>query len=71
MFIIYKAPEGQVYQNKITKNNFYTLILGINDSIDNYELIPEPIPEPYIPVEEEPTEEEYIEAAKILLGEDE
>jgi len=39
----YEAPEGYVYANKLD-NSIYgkVIIIGINDSIDNWELILEP-----------------------------
>ena len=42
MFNIIEATEGMVYRNKINGMICKTIIFGVNDSIDNYELIPEP-----------------------------
>lgn len=43
---IYTAPDGMIYTNKLNGITAKMLIIGANDSIDNYELIPEPHPEP-------------------------
>ena len=50
---VFKAPQGKVYKAKTdTEGNYATeLWLGINDNIDNYELIDKPL------VEDNPTEE--------------
>ena len=42
---IYTAPDGKVYQNKFNGITAKTLIIGKRDSIDNYELMPEPVEE--------------------------
>lgn len=52
---MYIAEEGKVYRNKINGITAKTLLIGLNDSIDNYEIIDEPQP-----IEEE-EEEESIE----------
>lgn len=41
----YLAPEGMVYRNIYNGYLFKFIKLGITDTIDNYELIPEPEPE--------------------------
>lgn len=46
MLNIINAPEGMVYQGKSSGIICRTLILGVTDSITNYELIPEPVEEP-------------------------
>lgn len=43
---MFTASEGMIYRNKLNGITAKVLIIGANDSIDNYELIPEPIPEP-------------------------
>ncbi len=50
----YIANEGYVFKNKITNAIAKGLRLGVNDSIDNYEIIEKP-------VEEEIIEEENLE----------
>ena len=45
MLNIITAPEGMVYQGKSSGIICRTLILGVTDSIANYELIPEPVEE--------------------------
>ena len=44
---VFKAPQGKVYKAKTdTEGNYATeLWLGINDIIDNYELIDKPTEE--------------------------
>ncbi len=42
---IYTAPDGMVYINKLNGITAKVLIIGANDSIDNYEPIPEPVEE--------------------------
>ncbi len=42
---IYTAPDGMVYINKLNGITAKVLIIGANDSIENYELIPEPVEE--------------------------
>ena len=42
---IYTAPDGMVYINKLNGITAKVLIIGANDSIDNYELMPEPVEE--------------------------
>ena len=56
----YIANDGYVFQNKTDKTLCKGLKLGVNDSIENYEVIEEPI------VEEktEPTYEELLEMYK-------
>lgn len=40
----YEAPEGKVYANKLNASSYFKIAdLGINDSIDNYILIDEPL----------------------------
>ena len=39
---MYTAAEGMIYRNKLNGITAKVLIIGLNDSIDNYELIPEP-----------------------------
>lgn len=46
---MFTAPEGMIYRNKLNDIMAKILIIGTNDSIDNYELISEP---------EEPEEDE-------------
>lgn len=41
----YIANEGYVFKNKITNTIAKGLRLGVNDSIDNYEVIEKPIEE--------------------------
>ena len=53
MLNIINAPEGMVYCGKESGIICKTLILGVTDSISNYELIPEPI--------EKPKEKEEVE----------
>lgn len=40
---IYTAPDGKVYQNKFNGITAKTLILGKRDSIDNYDVVDEPV----------------------------
>ena len=40
---IYTAPEGKVYQNKFNGITAKTLIIGKRDSIDNYDVVDEPV----------------------------
>ena len=40
---IYTADEGKVYRNKTNGITAKMLIIGKNDSIDNYEQIDEPV----------------------------
>ena len=42
---IYTAPDGKVYQNKFNGITAKTLIIGKRDSIDNYDVVDEPVPE--------------------------
>ena len=42
---IIRAESGMVYRNKTNGMLAGTLILGVGDSLDNYDLIPEPEPE--------------------------
>ena len=42
---IYTAPDGKVYQNKFNGITAKTLIIGKCDSIDNYDVVDEPVPE--------------------------
>lgn len=42
---IYTAPDGKVYQNKYNGITAKTLIIGKRDSIDNYDVVDEPVPE--------------------------
>ena len=51
----YIANDGYVFRNKINKDICKGLTLGVNDIIENYEVIEEPIEEEFV---EEPTEEE-------------
>ena len=55
----YIANDGYVFKNKITGSTAKGLTLGINDSIENYEIIEEPIEEVI-----EPTHEELLEMYK-------
>lgn len=55
----YIANDGYVFKNKINDNIYKGLKLGINDTIENYEVIEEPIIE-----EVEPTYEELLEMYK-------
>ena len=50
----YEANEDYVFENKITNTIAKGVRLGVNDSIDNYEIIEKP-------VEEEIVEEENLE----------
>ena len=43
---IYTAPDGKVYQNKYNGITAKTLIIGKRDSIDNYDVVDEPVNEP-------------------------
>ena len=45
MLNIINAPEGMVYRGKDSGIICKTLILGVTDSITNYDLIPEPAQE--------------------------
>lgn len=40
---IYTAPDGKVYQNKYDGITAKTLIIGKRDSIDNYDVVDEPV----------------------------
>lgn len=40
---IYTAPDGKVYQNKFNGITAKTLIIGKRDSIDNYDVVDEPV----------------------------
>lgn len=40
---IYTAPDGKVYQNKYNGITAKTLIIGKRDSIDNYDVVDEPV----------------------------
>ena len=40
---IYTAPEGKVYHNKFNGITAKTLIIGKRDSIDNYDVVDEPV----------------------------
>ena len=42
---IIRAESGMVYRNKMNGMLARVLILGVGDSIGNYDLIPEPEPE--------------------------
>lgn len=53
----YIANEGYVFKNKITNTIAKGLRLGVNDSIENYEIIEKPI-------EEETTNESLEELSK-------
>lgn len=55
----YIANDGYVFKNKINNDICKGLKLGINDTIENYEVIEEPIVE-----ETEPTYEELLEIYK-------
>ena len=39
---MYTAQEGMIFMNKTNGITAKVLIIGTNDSIDNYDLIPEP-----------------------------
>lgn len=56
----YIASDGYVFQDKRDKTTCKGLKLGINDTIENYEVIEEPIIEEV----EEPTYEELLEMYK-------
>lgn len=43
---IYTAPDGKVYQNKYNGITAKVLIIGKRDSIDNYDIVDEPVIEP-------------------------
>ena len=49
---MFTAADGMIYRNKLNGITAKVLIIGSNDSIDNYELIPEPTPEPDEEVED-------------------
>ena len=55
----YIANDGYVFENKTDKTLCKGLKLGINDTIENYEVIEEPVIE-----EVEPTYEELLEMYK-------
>lgn len=55
----YIANDGYVFKNKTTGSIAKGLTLGVNDTIENYEIIEEPILE-----EVEPTYEELLEMYK-------
>ena len=40
---IYTAPDGKVYQNKFNGITAKVLIIGKRDSIDNYDIVDEPV----------------------------
>lgn len=42
---IYTAPDGKVYQNKFNGITAKTLIIGKRDSIENYDVVDEPVME--------------------------
>ncbi|MBQ7596936.1 MAG: hypothetical protein IJU45_09755 [Clostridia bacterium] len=42
---MFTAADGMIYRNKLNGITAKVLIIGSNDSIDNYELIPEPAEE--------------------------
>lgn len=42
---IYTAPDGKVYQNRYNGITAKTLIIGKRDSIDNYDVVDEPVME--------------------------
>ncbi len=42
---IYTAPDGMVYINKLNGITAKVLIIGANDSVDNYELTQKPVEE--------------------------
>lgn len=44
----YIANDGYVFKNKITGSTAKGLTLGINDTIENYEVIEEPIEEEFV-----------------------
>ena len=56
----YIANDGYVFKNKATGSIAKGLTLGVNDTIENYEIIEEPIVEEVI----EPTYEELLEMYK-------
>lgn len=55
----YIANDGYVFRNKINKDICKGLTLGVNDIIENYEVIEEPVVE-----ETEPSYEELLEMYK-------
>ena len=39
---MYSTPNGLIFRHRISGITAKVLIIGANDSIDNYEMIPEP-----------------------------